>query len=176
LISACKSTTFSETPPQNPEKSFFFPAVPVIRITLEEIVVQQVSHLEQQVGITSLSKVYNGEFSRRIRRTLGTFAALRRHALRHCERSEAIQAIDCFLFWIASFLAMTRSEEKPASSRLPMIPIVLRETYTPLRSSTIPDSKRQQTTTVDNKCLINGLFLTRFVILQQKNIDRNETI
>ena len=94
---ACKITAFSETPPQNPVNSFFFPVVPVIRITLEEIVVQQVSHLEQQVGITSLSKVYNGECPRRIRRTMGVVAALRRHALRHCERSEAIQAIGCFL-------------------------------------------------------------------------------
>ena len=63
---------------------------------------------------------------------------------------------------------MTQSDEKPASGRLPMIPIVLRETNTSLRTSTIPDSKRQQTTTVDYKCLINGLFLTRVVILQQK--------
>ena len=61
-----------------------------------------------------------------------------------------------------------RSDEILASSRLPMIPIVLRETNTSLRTSTIPDSKRQQTTTVDYKRLINGLFLTRFVILQQK--------
>ena len=89
--------TFSETPPQNPVNSFFFPVVPVIRITLEEIVVQQVADLEEQVGVASLSKVYNGECPRRKRRTLGIVAALRRHALRHCERSEAIQAIDCFL-------------------------------------------------------------------------------
>ncbi len=32
----------------------------------------------------------------------------------------------------------------------------------------IPDSKRQQTTTVDNKRLINGLFLTDMVILQHQ--------
>ena len=37
-----------------------------------------------------------------------------------------------------------------------------------LISNNISDSKRQQTTTVDNKRLINGFFLTRFVILQQK--------
>lgn len=48
---ACKSTTFSETPPQNPINSFFFPVVPVIRITLEEIVVQQVADFEEQVGV-----------------------------------------------------------------------------------------------------------------------------
>ena len=48
---ACKITAFSETPPQNPEKSFFFPVVPVIRITLEEIVVQQVADFEEQVGV-----------------------------------------------------------------------------------------------------------------------------
>ena len=48
---ACKSTTFSETPPQNPVNSFFFPVVPVIRITLEEIVVQQVADFEEQVGV-----------------------------------------------------------------------------------------------------------------------------
>ena len=35
-----KLQLFSETPPQNPVNSFFFPAVPVIRIALEEIVVQ----------------------------------------------------------------------------------------------------------------------------------------
>ena len=47
-----------------------------------------------------------------------------------------------------------------------MIPIVLRETNTSLRTSTIPDSKRQQTTTVDNKRLINGLVLKGVVSLQ----------
>ena len=31
----------------------------------------------------------------------------------------------------------------------------------------IPDSKRQQTTTVDNKRLINGLVLTEFPSLRQ---------
>ena len=34
-----------------PVKSFFFPIVPVIRITLEEIVVQQVADFEEQVGV-----------------------------------------------------------------------------------------------------------------------------
>lgn len=48
---ACKSTTFPQTPPQNPVNSFFFPVVPVIRITLEEIVVQQVADFEEQVGV-----------------------------------------------------------------------------------------------------------------------------
>lgn len=33
--------------------------------------------------------------------------------------------------------------------------------------NTIPDSKRQQTTTVDNKHLFNGLVLTRFASLQR---------
>jgi len=32
----------------------------------------------------------------------------------------------------------------------------------------IPDSKRQQTTTVDNKRLINGFFLTGFASLRWK--------
>ena len=32
----------------------------------------------------------------------------------------------------------------------------------------IPDSKRQQTTTVDNKRLINGFFLTSVVSLQRE--------
>ena len=48
---ACKITAFSETPPQNPEKSFFFPAVPVIRKALEEIIVQQVADFEEQIGV-----------------------------------------------------------------------------------------------------------------------------
>ena len=48
---ACKSTTFSETPPQNPVNSFFFPVVPVIRKALEEIVVQQIADFEKQVGV-----------------------------------------------------------------------------------------------------------------------------
>ena len=34
--------------------------------------------------------------------------------------------------------------------------------------SIIPDSKRQQTTTVDYKRLINGFILTGFAFLQQK--------
>ena len=34
--------------------------------------------------------------------------------------------------------------------------------------SIIPDSKRQQTTTVDNKRLINGFVLTGFALLQRK--------
>ena len=34
--------------------------------------------------------------------------------------------------------------------------------------SIIPDSKRQQTTTVDNKRLFNGFFLTGFASLQLK--------
>ena len=34
--------------------------------------------------------------------------------------------------------------------------------------SIISDSKRQQTTTVDYKRLINGFFLTRFTSLQRK--------
>ena len=38
----------------------------------------------------------------------------------------------------------------------------------PLNYNKIPDSKRQQTTTVDNKRLINGFFLTRFASLQRK--------
>ena len=33
----------------------------------------------------------------------------------------------------------------------------------------IPDSKRQQTTTVDYKRLINGFILTGFASLRQKN-------
>jgi len=33
----------------------------------------------------------------------------------------------------------------------------------------LPDSKRQQTTTVDNKRLINGLILAEFAILQREN-------
>jgi len=36
-----------------------------------------------------------------------------------------------------------------------------------LISNNISDSKRQQTTAVDNKRLINGFFLTRFVSLQR---------
>ena len=36
--------------------------------------------------------------------------------------------------------------------------------------SIISDSKRQQTTTVDYKRLINGFFLTRFASLQHKTI------
>ena len=35
--------------------------------------------------------------------------------------------------------------------------------------SIIPDSKRQQTTTVDNKRLINGFFLTRVASLLNKS-------
>jgi hypothetical protein len=35
--------------------------------------------------------------------------------------------------------------------------------------SIIPDSKRQQTTTVDYKRLINGFFLTGFASLQREN-------
>ena len=34
--------------------------------------------------------------------------------------------------------------------------------------SIIPDSKRQQTTTVDNKRLFNGFILTGFASLQRK--------
>jgi len=33
----------------------------------------------------------------------------------------------------------------------------------------LPDSKRQQTTTVDNKRLINGFFLTRFSSLRHNS-------
>ena len=62
-----------------------------------------------------------------------------------------------------------RSDENLASGRLPMIPTVLHETNTSLRTSTIPDSKRQQTTTVDNKRLINGLILAEFAILRREN-------
>lgn len=51
LGGVCNCTTFPQTPPQNPVNSFFFPAVPVIRITLEEIVVQQVADFEEQVGV-----------------------------------------------------------------------------------------------------------------------------
>jgi len=39
-----------------------------------------------------------------------------------------------------------------------------------LVTNNIPDSKRQQTTTVDNKRLINGFFLTRFVSLQRETL------
>ena len=35
----------------------------------------------------------------------------------------------------------------------------------------IPDSKRQQTTTVDNKRLFNGFFLTRVASLQHEPIN-----
>jgi len=35
--------------------------------------------------------------------------------------------------------------------------------------NSLPDSKRQQTTTVDNKRLINGLFLAEFAILRREN-------
>ena len=38
----------------------------------------------------------------------------------------------------------------------------------PLNYNKIPDSKRQQTTTVDNKRLINSFILTRFALLQGK--------
>ena len=38
-----------------------------------------------------------------------------------------------------------------------------------LKTNIISDSKRQQTTTVDYKRLINGYFLTNFVTLQRKN-------
>ena len=38
----------------------------------------------------------------------------------------------------------------------------------PLNYNKIPDSKRQQTTTVDNKRLFNGFILTRFALLQGK--------
>ena len=38
----------------------------------------------------------------------------------------------------------------------------------PLYYSIIPDSKRQQTTAVDNKRLINGFVLTGFAFLQRK--------
>ena len=37
----------------------------------------------------------------------------------------------------------------------------------PLKTSNISDNKRQQTTTVDNKRLINGLVLTRVASLQR---------
>ncbi|MBQ3353890.1 MAG: hypothetical protein IJG41_01925, partial [Bacteroidales bacterium] len=50
-----------------------------------------------------------------------------------------------------------------------MIPIVLRETNTSLKTSTIPDSKRQQTTTVDYKRLINGFVWADGVSLQRDN-------
>ncbi len=33
----------------------------------------------------------------------------------------------------------------------------------------LPDNKRQQTTTVDNKRLINGLILAEFAILRREN-------
>ena len=46
-----------------------------------------------------------------------------------------------------------------------------------LFSNIIPDSKRQQTTTVDNKRLINGLVLTRFASLRQNNsLDENKEV
>ena len=38
----------------------------------------------------------------------------------------------------------------------------------PLNYNKIPDSKRQQTTTVDNKRLINGFILTDSVSLRQE--------
>jgi hypothetical protein len=38
----------------------------------------------------------------------------------------------------------------------------------PLNYNKIPDSKRQQTTTVDNKRLINGFILTGFAFLHGK--------
>ena len=38
----------------------------------------------------------------------------------------------------------------------------------PLNYNKIPDSKRQQTTTVDNKRLINGLVLTSVVTLHRQ--------
>ena len=38
----------------------------------------------------------------------------------------------------------------------------------PLNYNKIPDSKRQQTTTVDYKRLINGFFLTSVVSLQRE--------
>ena len=38
----------------------------------------------------------------------------------------------------------------------------------PLNYNKIPDSKRQQTTIVDYKRLINGFILTRFAFLQRK--------
>ena len=38
-----------------------------------------------------------------------------------------------------------------------------------LKTNTISDSKRQQTTTVDNKRLINGFFLTSVILLQHEN-------
>ena len=40
----------------------------------------------------------------------------------------------------------------------------------------IPDSKRQQTTTVDYKRLINGFFLTGFASLQREKQKSHETI
>ena len=40
---------------KNLENSRFFPVVPVIRITLEEIVVQQVADFEEQIGVDPLA-------------------------------------------------------------------------------------------------------------------------
>ena len=40
--------------------------------------------------------------------------------------------------------------------------------YKIIKTNNIPDSKRQQTTTVDNKCLINGFILTRVASLHRK--------
>ena len=40
----------------------------------------------------------------------------------------------------------------------------------PMKTNNLSDSKRQQTTTVDNKRLINGLVLTRVAPLQQSNL------
>ena len=41
----------------------------------------------------------------------------------------------------------------------------------PLYHNKISDSKRQQTTTVDYKRLINGFILKRFALLQRKSQD-----
>ena len=38
-----------------------------------------------------------------------------------------------------------------------------------LKTNNLSDSKRQQTTTVDNKRLINGFILTRIASLRQNN-------
>ena len=46
-----------------------------------------------------------------------------------------------------------------------------------LKTNTLSDSKRQQTTTVDNKRLFNGLLLTRVAPLQQNNsLDDNKEV
>ena len=43
----------------------------------------------------------------------------------------------------------------------------LERIYKIIKTNNIPDSKRQQTTTVDNKCLINGFILTGVASLQK---------